>query len=425
MTFPGKRLFMASCALALYVSQTQALPFNSIDPRSFAMGGTGVASGTSANAGFVNPALLGAARKGDRFSLELPIVGLRVLSEDNVIDELNNLQDNNLQSLLETQIRQFNSNPGVNTAQAVGTAAATLQQQLAKLSNKALQGELLGGTIIGIPGRSFGASLNIGARAIVGGHLNITSQDNQLLTDIQSVANNPALLLTNTTVNQVLTGQNLDQILSSNLEARGAAIGELGVSLAREFTIMGEAVSIGLTPKIIRVMTFDYVADVNTASFSKKNGEVDYTDFNLDLGIAKEFARHWKAGLTIKDLITNNYQTIRGNFIRIEPQARIGIAYDKDWLTLAMDADLTENAPIGLESFNSQIVALGAEVDLWDTLQLRLGYHTNVSQSGSSGTPTIGLGLSPFGVHIDLAAEYSENNGDKQAGGSLQFGFRF
>ncbi|NOY62741.1 MAG: conjugal transfer protein TraF, partial [Gammaproteobacteria bacterium] len=38
-----------------------AAPFISMDPRSLGMGGTGVASGNSANASFVNPALLATA----------------------------------------------------------------------------------------------------------------------------------------------------------------------------------------------------------------------------------------------------------------------------------------------------------------------------------------------------------------------------
>jgi len=389
------------------------------------MGGTGVASGTSANAGFMNPALLGAAGDGDRFSLELPIIGIRVLSEDNVIDELNNLQDSNVQNNLESAINTFNATPTTTTAAAVGTAATDLQVQLAKLNNKALQGELLAGSVVGIPGKAFGASLNISARAVMGGRLNITSQDDQLLTDIATAAANPTTLATDATVLNVLGGQNLDQILTSNLEARGAVIGEVGLSMAREFSIFSEKVSFGVTPKVVRVNTYNYVADVNTASISSKDGEKDYTDFNIDLGVAKQLDKSWKVGLTIKDLVSHDYTTVLGNTIKIEPQARAGVAYDNGWLAVALDADLTENAPVGIETSKTQNIAIGAEIDVWDTVQLRVGYHDNMSQSSGSGTPTVGLGLSPFGVHIDLAAEYSDNNGTEQIGFAGQLGFRF
>lgn len=425
MKFPRHLAAPATCALLSLSTQVHAIPFNSIDPRSFAMGGTGVASGTSANAGFMNPALLGAANDGDRFSLEFPIVGARVVSENNVIDELNNLQDSNVQNNLESAINTFDAAPSTTTAAAVGSAATALQVQLDKLSGNALQGELLGGAIVGIPGHSFGASLNISVRAVVGGRLNITAQDDQFLTDIATAAASPAALATDPTVVNVLGGQNLDQILTSNFEARGAAIGEVGVSMAREVSIFNEKISFGITPKVVRVRTFDYVADVNTASISAKDGEKDYSDFNLDIGVAKQFEKTWKVGLTVKDLVSHDYKTVLGNTIKIEPQARAGVAYDNGWLAVALDADLTENSPVGLESSKTQNVAIGAEIDVWDTLQLRVGYHDNLSTSSGSGTPTVGLGLSPFGVHIDVAAEYSDNNGDKQFGAAAQLGFRF
>jgi hypothetical protein len=48
------------------------MPFGIFDPRSIAMGGTGVASGTDSNASYFNPALLAAAkRKEDRFAFDV------------------------------------------------------------------------------------------------------------------------------------------------------------------------------------------------------------------------------------------------------------------------------------------------------------------------------------------------------------------
>jgi hypothetical protein len=47
------------------------MPFGLFDPRSIAMGGTGVSSGTGGNASYFNPALLAAAKPKDRFAFEM------------------------------------------------------------------------------------------------------------------------------------------------------------------------------------------------------------------------------------------------------------------------------------------------------------------------------------------------------------------
>jgi len=88
-------------------------------------------------------------------------------------------------------------------------------------------------------------------------------------------------------------------------------------------------------------------------------------------------------------------------------------------LTLAADMDLIENDPAGFES-KSQYLGLGAELDLFDWVQLRAGYRHNLSDSDSS-IPTLGFGFSPFGVHADLAL--AGNSTDLAV--SMQLGFRF
>ena len=65
-------LLMSLAALMCNMQNAHAAAFGTFDPRSMAMGGAGVASGTSANANFFNPALLAAARTDEDFSLEFP-----------------------------------------------------------------------------------------------------------------------------------------------------------------------------------------------------------------------------------------------------------------------------------------------------------------------------------------------------------------
>lgn len=398
-----------------------AVPFNSFDPRSFGMGGTGVASGTSANAGFMNPALLAAANKEEDFSLELPIVGGRLMDRDNLMDEVDAYQDSNLEANLTTAIDIFSADPSNNTkAAAVATEADALLTQLNKMSNKAIQGELSGGFVIGVPSKKIGAALTVNAWAVGGGLLDVTSADNSLVGQIITDGNNSAATLaTNSDIVAQAGGTDVVTKLTSAMFVRGAVIQEVSLALAREYNVGGHDMAFGITPKYLKVTTFDYQVGVNTADFETDQGKKEYSDFNLDLGVAKDFANGWKSGFVVKNIIAQEYQTVLGNTIKIEPQARLGVAHSTDWTTVAFDVDLNESEATGFDS-KTQYAGFGVELDVWDTLQLRGGYRHNMSDSDTS-IVTVGVGLSPFGVHIDVAATGS----DDEVGGSVQMGFRF
>ncbi len=419
----SQRILQATVCGILFTAagSVAAVPFNSFDPRSYGMGGTGVASGTSANAGYMNPALLSAAKEGEDFSLEFPVVGGRFMDRDNVMDEVDTYQDANLESNLTTSIDTFNANPTSANAVAVATAAGSLLTQLNKLSNKAVQAEMSGGFVVGIPSKRFGAALTVNAWGIGGGLLNVTDADNTLVntvvndgnTSVVALAANPAI------ADQVLNGNNVVDQLTSNMSVRGAVIQEVSLSLAREFNVGGHDVAFGITPKYLRVTTFDYRVDVNTAEFDSDQGKKEYADFNIDFGIAKDFDNGWKSGLVIRNLIAQDYQTALGNVIKLEPQARMGVSHQTEWTTVAFDLDLNESESTGFDS-KTQYAGIGVEFDAWDTIQLRAGYRHNMSDSDTS-IVTAGFGLSPLGVHIDVAVA----GNDDEVGGSLQLGFRF
>ena len=419
--------------LVLFSSQAAALPFQSIDPRSLAMGGTGVSSGTSANAGFMNPALLSVAREDEDFSVELPILGVRASDPDELLDEIDNYQDNNIEANLTNAVNAFDTavtsgNPTaiMNAATDVATAADAMLTQLEKFTNKPITGEGFGGIVIGIPSKKIGASLMLNGYVVGSGLVDFTTADQTLVQSIVDDAtatgdgSDPTALATNPAVaDQVAGTEDVVDKLTSALLGRGAIITEIGISLSREFVIGGHEVALGITPKYVSVDTFDYRVDVNTADFDFDDGKKDYSDLNFDLGAAKDFGNGWKVGAVAKNLLAEDYTTVFGNVIKIEPQLRVGASKSNEWLTLAADIDLVENEPAGFES-KTQYLGLGAEVDLWDWLQLRGGYRHNLSDSDTSVT-SLGFGVSPFGVHMDLGAAF---NGDEIAA-SFQLGFRF
>ncbi|MFC1747895.1 conjugal transfer protein TraF [Pseudomonadota bacterium] len=408
-------------SLVLFSTQAAALPFQSLDPRSYGMGGTGVASGTSANAGFMNPALLAAAKEDEDFSLELPVIGGRLMDKDDLLDEIDAYQDGNLEGNLTSAVDTFSTTPSDANAAAVSTEAAALWNQLTKLANKAIQGEVSAGFVVGIPSKTLGASLTANVWAVGGGLLNVTPADDALVNGIVAAGNvNAAALAANPAISdQVLNGNDVVDKLTSGMLARGAVIQEVSIALAREVSIGGNDFALGITPKYFKVTTFDYSVDVNTADFDSDLGKKEYSDFNLDIGIAKDHMNGWKTGLVVKNVIAEEYQTVLGNTVKIEPQARAGVSHSTDWTTVALDVDLNESDAVGFDS-KTQYVGLGAELDVFETVQLRVGYRHNMSDSDTS-IATAGIGFAIFGAHADLSVGANED----EIGGSFQLGFRF
>src|SRR5690606_26026583 len=106
-------------------------------------------------------------------------------------------------------------------------------------------------------------------------------------------------------------------------------------------------------------------------------------------------------------------ETIKGGEVNLNPQMRAGLAYRNSWVNLAADLDLLENKPIAYESA-TQYAAFGGEIDIFRTLQLRAGYRLNIKDT-DQGTASVGFGLSPFGLHIDLAAFANPSDVKKEA----------
>lgn len=416
-----KRVLLLGLPVVLMsAQQAGAVSFGTFDPRSMAMGGAGVAAGTSANAGFFNPALLAAGRDGEDFSLELPIIGARVADPDEMITSLDDFQEADYIDSFSAAVDQWNNATTVGELQtakdAVVSTGRDLVSGLGTLSNKALQGEVNVGAVVGIPSQRLGASVQVSSRAMGGALLDITQQDVDAINEvIDGLENNDTTGIVDGNGDIIDPTDNL----SSTVQGRGLVMSEAGVSLAREFSLAGMPVSFGVTPKIVQVTTFDYRMDVDTADLAIDEGEKTYTDFNLDIGALHRYANGWSTGLVVKNLIPQEYETVLGNTVKLEPQVRLGFAYEWQQVTLAGDLDLVENEAAGFDG-PTQYAAVGAEWNAWNVMQLRVGYRHNISDSDTS-VASVGVGVSPFGVHIDLAAMGNQD----EVGAGLQLGFRF
>ena len=237
--------------------------------------------------------------------------------------------------------------------------------------------------------------------------------------------------------------------LESIAEVVGVSVMDIGLSFSREFTFGEEKVAIGITPKLQKISTFHYAEEIDGFEDIEEDditdSQEDYSKVNLDIGASWRFGSddQWMLGLVGKNLLGGEFDyadvqvtprdedgnitgvpyTLEGGTVSLDPQYRAGIGYHGSWFNAALDVDLTENDPVAFEN-PTQYAALGVELDVFSTLQLRAGYRTNLSVSNAE-IVSVGFGLSPFGIHLDVAAMANPNNVEQEAGVALETGFYF
>jgi len=430
----------------LLLSSTAAIsaPFSSFDPRSMAMGGAGVAVANPATAPFFNPALLSAANESDDFSVGIPVVGIRAYDPDDFVESVEDFQDNpailddNDDFVIDSHItaanaaiQAMNLSLAATELTAIANDARELSKGLATVSDKVVGADAGAGLVVAIPSKNLGAALSISGWSAGGGiaHYRDAETLEGLADDMDAYAaciiggcNLASLSFEYVTVaNGEVTFDATTNVLST-VDIRAIAVTEVALSFAHEFTLLGSDLSIGVTPKYRSIRIFDYTADVDSAEnddFSAADHTEVYSDFNADVGVAKMFGDNWRAGLVVKNIISVSYESKQGNDIELLPQVRAGLAYQNSWMTAAADLDITKNDPVSFER-ETQFASFGVEFNAFDWAQLRAGYRANLADSVGN-VASVGLGLSPLGVHFDVAVAASED----ELGASAQFGFRF
>lgn len=147
---------------------------------------------------------------------------------------------------------------------------------------------------------------------------------------------------------------------------------------------------------------------------------MDYSFWNLDAGLTYRISPHWTGGIVVNNIFSKKMYTRLHDTIRLEPIARMGLAYQSDRFKWAMDIDLTRNEPFGFDP-DKQYLSMGIEYRYWRNQRLHLGYRYNTLDKTS--LPSAGLHFQVGHAHFDIAAAFSEPH--YEAGLALQFGVVF
>jgi len=379
-------------ASTCYMSSTNAAQ-QYFQPRSDAMGGTGVASANYLSAPLMNPALLARFSHTDDIGLLLPAIGGQITDNKETIDSINTAAD------LIDELDQYSS----NSLQARATANQ-LASELEMLDDKQLPVQVGLAAVLAVPN-------DIIAFAV----FTNTYLDLQVVTDI-SDADIAALRGPDpTAINN----------LASTATLRGVGITDIGISLAAKFELGNTPVYVGVSPKMQAIGFYQYTDSIDnfdSGNLEKDDNMNDNTAFNIDAGFVIEPSKHFTFGLVAKNIleqqITNTAETL---IYEIEPQVTTGFALHSGWFTAALDFDITQSHTLSNKK-PSKYTRIGAEMDAWGWLQFRGGFRYDVEENDSNQV-TFGMGISPFDtVHVDLTGMVSE---DESYGFVAQTAFTF
>lgn len=417
-----KLLVLALCGMTAAQAQDQIY-----DARSLAMGGVGVAISNTRNAAFLNPSALAAGE--DKFALEFPIFSVRVLDEKDLMSDSDDLQTN--ADNLTNALNNFNISQTPVNANTAATALNRFNGSLNKVSGKSLAGGGFAGTMLAIPSKNYALALMLDARAELAAQFKYAPTDSSIVAaladDLSACAAG-----NNTNCGEALTSISTDgQVngLQSKLMARGFVATDVGITVAHRFDIMGET-DIGITPKFTKLRTFDVESTAQSnngiSTDNGTNNERSESVFNFDIGASRVVQKtdeyEIKAGLVVKDIISHSVKTVLNNNIDIKPKMTAGVGYMTKLISAGVDLDLVSNKPmIAGYGSESQFLRLGAEFDAWKWAQVRLGYRHDL-KGNFKGLPSIGFGLSPYGVHFDLSIAAASKN---ERAVAMQFGLNF
>ncbi|EKO4004772.1 conjugal transfer protein TraF [Vibrio fluvialis] len=370
------------CPLSAYAANGVA------DARGNAMGNTGVTTSDYLLAPFYNPALTAVYRDRDSVGLLVPALGANVRDSDESLSTIDDLQ---------SSIDQF---------EAAGVGAAT-QENINQLNgylddladDKPFAVSGGAGIAVALPMNA--VSLNFFARGYA-----------EILADSSIAAN------TGNTASDVETRYQNSYV---NMLAFGYS--EYGVAVAKLFTLQGQQIAIGITPKIQELRTYKEVVTVQDFDLSDYDqSKTSKNAFNLDIG-AVWLIDNFRAGIAAKDLISQEIKTYDDqSSYTLDPQVTVSGGYVTDFLALAIDWDLTKQKRFKGVDDDTQFLRFGVEGNAWGWAQLRAGYEIDL-ESTLDNSITAGLGISPGDlVSVDLAANYA---GNYQYGLSANLAFTF
>ena len=454
-----------------------AVTFLSFDPRSMAMGGTGVATAKSYNATLFNPALLAATSQEHQVYFVRPYIGARLIDRDDFLDSMDHYKDNDAEQAFELAFdrakrRLENGTLSSQDLRKVADAASQWLDDVNQLSDKPLRASASYGISFGKTDRHIAWGAHHQAYTVLGAQIKVAARDNRLiqqgidglnlLANLEEAileADIDADLLKQLIKDSIASDQTSDKLkayleqpeitelietlggtvsslleiassfrnglpdsFASTIQVEGANVKEN--SLGAAFTLPNSpAIKLGGNIKAMNIATIDLekpIEDFEYEDIDERENRREYNSLNFDLGAYYQLSQRIALGAVVKNLLPKDYKTARGNTVRYRPLARLGLAYQHRKLKVAADLDITQNDPLGFDP-ERRYLGLGAEWQFSRLTALRAGFRTDIHNEEELFS--LGLGLGSTRYHADIAI--ARAGGNDAYGLALQAGLRF
>ncbi|WP_086929568.1 conjugal transfer protein TraF [Agarilytica rhodophyticola] len=427
------------------VAPAFAVSYGTFDARSLAMGGATVAAGNPAHAHFYNPALLSFENEDEdestngRFIFPGAVAlvsdsgeaAVDIVSDDldesitNTVNVFNNCVFDITSPACQTGTSADNARTVQSAAGEVLTSLNDFDQAIESLNQQLIELEAYVGLSVSEPAEREGGSFYFGVRGLVFGRADVSPEDlaliDEYITATASLADGSATLASLESTRVVNGGRLVDPrpSLTSSAQVASLAIGEWGIAFSKEFSVWGQPIAFGATPKILQVEVYrenvNFVDDIPSYSENRKS----HLTMNFDLGIAAELFENYRVGFSVRDVLPKTFDSENGLEVELNPRARLGLAYVNDYVTIGLDIDTIKNEPIAEEP-ETQEAALGIEFSPWDAIDLRFGYRQDFAgEREDILSAGIRYQIWRFVTEASIAAS------DDVTGGALQFGWAF
>ncbi len=217
-----------------------------------------------------------------------------------------------------------------------------------------------------------------------------------------------------------------------DLDSKGmlvaGAVSDFGVAISYPLSIVNMPISVGVSPKLQKIDTYNYEAVINSfepGELDDASYRSDETTFNLDIGVAMEPVEGLVVAMSGRDLISKELEAVesQGKILsyRVDPKFAAGVAYDWNRLTFMTDVDLNPIKRFD-ETVSTQYWRFKGEVQATDWLALRLGYRHDMKDNRAS-VYSLGTGVELGEVFsLDFTGMIGSNDA---IGGVLKTSYHF
>ena len=406
-----KKLILSALTAA---SLLNAFEFQPIGFRSIGMGGAGVASASGSMSAYYNPALLAKNKYGAEFALDAGI-GIREINLLDPVDKIANTY--NLTQTIDTIAKRAPIS-GSNTADGTNVKMQKALEEIYKLSQgNGFQLE---------PTAAFSAQIKhfaIGVYALGEVEADAVIDREHLYLIFEDDKNGGYYYYYPKTDTYGATDKNtyekysLQYALDNNLtyiNINGIGLAEVPISYATNIDLRGVTLSIGVNLKYMQGITYKNKlaldSDQDTIRDSLRDNKKTSTNFGIDVGILVS-ADKFKFGLVGKNLNSPEFDYYDGTKYKVKPMFRGGVSIDlTDWLTFAMDVDLTANRT-SIPDYRSQYIGGGFDIHPGSWISLRAGAMRNMVQDEEGTILTAGLGFGLKWFQLDISAQAATKTG--------------